>query len=432
MDHVATLLLELGLLFLGLSLLGLLARRLGISPIPFILLTALGFGEGGIVPLTTAEPFVEAAAEIGVILLLLTLGLEFSATELVSSLRRHAHSGVVDLFLNAPPGFVAGLLLGLPWQGALALAGVTWISSSGIIARLLGDLGRLANRETPAVLSVLVLEDIAMALFLPLLVVTLSGGGIAQAAAGVALALGAVLLVLVAAHRAGHRLGRFLAHPDDEQVLLRLFGLTLLVAGLAQAVGASAAVGAFLVGIAIPTGLAERARALLGPLRDLFAATFFVAFGLGTDPGEVWPVLPAALALGVVTSVTKLATGWFAAQRDGVAVPGRVRAGTALVARGEFSIVIAGLAVAAGVTDVGPVATAYVLLLAVAGPLLARASDPVCEHVLTRIRLRPATSPDVPRTDVPEKRRTQGRPAVTEPEREQHAPPGSREAREPP
>lgn len=375
MGDVAALLLELGGLFLGLSVLGLLARRLGLSPIPFVLLAGLAFGEGGIVPLESAEPFVEVASEIGVVLLLLTLGLEFTATELVASLRRHTPSGLVDLALNAPPGLVAGLLLGLPWQGALALAGVTWISSSGIVARLLGDLGRLANRETPAVLSVLVLEDVAMALFLPLLAVALAGGGPVQAVGGAVLAVGAVLVVLVAAHRHGHRLGRFLTHTDDEQVLLRLFGLTLLVAGVAQALGASAAVGAFLVGIAIPASMADRARTLLSPLRDLFAATFFVAFGLATDPRAVLPVLPVVLALAAVTLVTKLATGWYAARRDGVGAAGRLRAGAALVARGEFSIVIAGLAVAAGLDDVGPVATGYVLVLAVVGPVLARVVD---------------------------------------------------------
>jgi CPA2 family monovalent cation:H+ antiporter-2 len=375
-DHVAALLVELGLLFVGLSLVGVLARRVGLSPIPFVLVGALAVGEGGLVPLDTAAPFLATAAEIGVVLLLLTLGLEFNASELVASLRRHAPSGIVDLLLNAPPGFVAGLLLGLPWQGALALAGVTWISSSGIIARLLDDLGRLANRETPAVLSVLVLEDLAMALFLPLLVVALAGGGLISAVGGVALAVGTVLLVLLAAQRHGHRLGRLLTHRDDEQVLLRLLGLTLLVAGLAQAVGASAAVGAFLVGLALPASFADRARSLLGPLRDLFAATFFVAFGLSTDPGAVLPVLPAAVLLAVVTTATKVGTGWFAAARDGVAVPGRLRAGTALVARGEFSIVIAGLAVTSGLSEIGPVSTAYVLVLAVAGPLLARLADP--------------------------------------------------------
>jgi CPA2 family monovalent cation:H+ antiporter-2 len=371
-DHVATLLVELGLLFLGLSVLGLLARRLGLSPIPFVLLAALALGEGGLVPMATAAPFVETAAEIGVILLLLALGLEFTAEELLGSLRHHGPSGLVDLLLNAPPGFVAGLLLGLPWPAALALGGITWISSSGIVARLLGDLGRLANRETPSVLAVLVLEDLAMALYLPVLVVVLAGGGPLRAAGGIALALSTVVLVLVAARRHGHRLGRLLAHDDDEQVLLRLLGLTLLVAGLAQALGASAAVGAFLVGIAVPPAFADRARAILAPLRDLFAATFFVAFGLTTDPGAVLPVLPAVLALAAVTTLTKLGTGWYAAGRDGVAARGRRRAGAALVARGEFSIVIAGLAVTAGFAAVGPVATGYVLVMAVLGPVLAR------------------------------------------------------------
>jgi CPA2 family monovalent cation:H+ antiporter-2 len=375
-EHVAALLIELGILFLGLSLLGLLARRMGLSPIPFVLLAALALGEGGVVPLTTAQPFLEAAAEIGVVLLLLTLGLEFSPDELIGSLRRHGPSGAVDLLLNAPPGFVAGLLFGLPWQGALALAGITYISSSGIVARLLGELGRLANRETPAVLSVLVLEDLAMALFLPLLVVAIAGGGPASAAAGIGLAVGAVVLVLLAAQRHGHRLGRLMAHPDDEQVLLRLVGLTLLVAGLAQAVGASAAVGAFLVGLALPASFADRARRLLGPLRDLFAATFFVAFGLSVDPAALLPVMPAVLLLALVTATTKLATGWYAARRDGIAVPGRLRAGTALIARGEFSIVIAGLAVAAGITSLGPLAAGYVLLLAVAGPVITRFAEP--------------------------------------------------------
>lgn len=375
MDHVAALLVELGLLFLGLSLLGMVARRLGLSPIPFILVAALALGDGGLIPLEASEAFVETAAEIGIVLLLLTLGLEFSAAELFGSLRRHGPSGLVDLLLNAPPGFIVGLLVGLPWQGALALAGVTWISSSGIVARLLGDLGRLANRETPSVLAVLVLEDIAMALYLPLLVVALAGGGPARAAAGIALAVSTVLLVLAAAHRHGHRLGRLLAHPDDEQVLLRLLGLTLLVAGVTQALGASAAVGAFLVGIAVPTSFADRARAILGPLRDLFAATFFVAFGLATDPAAVLPVLPAVLALALITTATKFGTGWYAAGRDGVGPLGRRRAGAALVARGEFSIVIAGLAVTAGYDELGPIATGYVLVLAVVGPVLARVID---------------------------------------------------------
>ncbi len=184
------------------------------------------------------------------------------------------------------------------------------------------------------------------------------------------------------AHHGSDRVEKILDHPDDEQVILRMLGLTLLVAGVAQGVGASAAVGAFLVGIAVPHALADRARHLLSPLRDLFASVFFVAFGLATVPADMLPVLVPAVLLALVGIVTKVATGWYAASRDGVARPGRLRAGSALVSRGEFSIVIAGLAVSAGVTQIGPLATAYVMVLAVLGPILARLADPIGEWML--------------------------------------------------
>lgn len=377
MHEVAGLLIELGLLLLLLGVLGTAARRVGLSPVPLFLLAGLVLGNGGLADVDAAAPFVEATAEIGVVLLLLLLGLEFSAAEFTASMRHHAPTGLVDLVLNATPGYLAGVVLGLPWQACLALAGVTWVSSSGIVARLVDDLGRTGFRETPALLSVLVLEDVAMAVYLPVLAVLLAGGSPARAGAGAALALGVVVLVLAVARGLGDRLAKLLHHEDDEQVLFRVLGLTLLVAGLTQLVDASAAVGAFLVGLAIPGDTARRARAVLTPLRDLFAAIFFLSFGLRVAPDEVLPALPAALALGLVTTLTKIATGWFAAARDGVGRAGRVRAGTTLVARGEFSIVIAGLAAVAGYDRIGPLASAYVLLLGVAGPLLARASDAV-------------------------------------------------------
>ncbi|GAA3608655.1 cation:proton antiporter [Agrococcus terreus] len=372
MHEVAALLLELGAVVLGVSLLGLAAHRIGISPIPLMLLAGLAVGAGGFVDLGHAEPFIGPAAEIGVLLLLLMLGLEFTAQELQQSLQRHGRSGLVDVGLNATAGFLVALLLGMPLPACLAIAGVTWVSSSGIVARLLDDLGRLGNRETPAVLSLLVIEDIAMAIFLPVLIAVLTGAEWWQALGAVALAVGAVTAILVAARRASDGLGRLLSHPSDEQVLLRLLGVTLLVAGLTQLLGASAAVGAFLVGIAVPPSIAERARSILGPLRDLFAAIFFFSFGLPIVPADLLPVLPAAILLAVVTSATKLGTGWIAARRDGVQRKGRLRAGAALVARGEFSIVIAAVAVAAGYPEVGALAACYVLLTAIGGPLLAR------------------------------------------------------------
>lgn len=377
MHDVAPLLLELGAVVLGVSLLGLLAHRIGISPVPLMLLAGVGLGSGGFVNVTHAQPFIEPAAEIGVLLLLLMLGLEFTAEELAQSLARHSRSGLIDFALNAGAGFLIGLLLAMPLPACLALAGITWVSSSGIVARLLTDLGRLGNRETPAVLSILVIEDIAMAIFLPVLIAVLTGAEWWQALGAVALAVGAVASILFASRNASVRLGKLLTHPSDEQVLLRLLGITLLVAGLTQLLGASAAVGAFLVGIAVPSSLATRARAILSPLRDLFAAIFFFSFGLPIVPAELLPVLPAALLLAVVTTGTKLVTGGMAARRDGVQRRGRLRAGAALVPRGEFSIVIAALAVSAGYPEVGALAACYVLLTAIGGPVLARYIAPV-------------------------------------------------------
>ncbi len=391
MEDIGRFLIELGLLLLLLGVLGTLAHRIGLSPIPLFLLGGLLLGDGGLVGIEIVQPFITTTAEIGVLLLLLLLGLEFSAAEFTTSLRRHARSGVLDLLLNATPGYLAGVLLGLPWQASVALAGVTYISSSGIIARLLYDLGRTGNRETPAILAVLVIEDMAMAVYLPVLVVLLAGGTAPRAALGALLAAGIVVLVLIFARRYGDLLGRVLGHSDNEQVLLRVLGVTLLVGGITHLVGASAAVGAFLVGLAIPGETAEQAREVLTPLRDLFAAIFFLSFGLQVAPAAVLPALPAALLLAVVTIVTKLVTGWYAARRDGVATRGRIRAGATLVARGEFSIVIAGLAVAAGFANLGPLASGYVLLLGIGGPILARFADDAARAWERRSRALPAT-----------------------------------------
>jgi len=390
--HGAELLLELGGIILGLGVLGRVAGRLGLSPIPLYLLAGLAFGRGGLLPLVTATGFIQPGAEIGVILLLLLLGMEYSAEELTGALRRSAAAGVVDLALNFTPGLVAGLLLGWPLLAAVVLGGVTYVSSSGIAAKLLGDLGRLGNRETPTVLSVLVMEDLAMAAYLPILTGLLAAGSVLAKAVPVVVALGTVALVLVVTLRWGTAISRLVFTPNDEVLLLVILGLALLVAGLAQQLQVSAAVGAFLVGIAISGPAAASAGPLLAPLRDLFAAVFFVFFGLQTDPAQLPGVVLPALVLAVVTLLTKVAAGWWAARRAGVGRPGRLRAGTVLIARGEFSIVIAGLAVAAGIqAHLGPLATAYVLTLAVLGPLATRAADPLA--AILRRRARPGNPP---------------------------------------
>jgi CPA2 family monovalent cation:H+ antiporter-2 len=347
--------------------------------VPLYLLGGLAFGSGGLLPLSGITSFAELASEVGVVLLLLLLGLEYTAADLVSGLRKSWLAGVVDMLLNALPGAAVALLLGWGPLGALAMAGVTWVSSSGIIAKVLGDLGRLGNRETPAVLSVLVLEDLAMALYLPITTAALAGLGLAAGLRTVGVAMALLAVVLVVALRYGRFVSLIVESPSSEVFLLRLLGVALLVAGLASELQVSAGVGAFLLGIAISDETAENATRVLAPLRDLFAAMFFVVFGFNTHPGAIPAVLPAAVGLAVVTTLTKIATGWFATRGSTVSSAGRLRAGAALVARGEFSIVIAGLALTSGALNPGlaPLATAYVLLMAVLGPVLARVIDPI-------------------------------------------------------
>jgi len=383
--HGSVLLIELGATIFVLGLLGAVAIRFSVSPIPLYLLGGLAFGHGGIVSLADSEEFVAAGAEIGVILLLFTLGLEYTAGELVATLRSSAPAGLLDLVLNAAPGVLAAVILGWGPVAAVALGGITYVTSSGITAKVMGDLGWLGNREAPVVLSLLVFEDLAMALYLPILTALLAGVGLLGGSITLAIAAGAITLVLVVALRYGQLVERLVSSESEEVLLLKVLGLTILVAGVAQSLQVSAAVGAFLVGIALSGPLAHAARDLVAPLRDLFAAVFFVFFGLQTDPTDLPPVLGIAAILAGVGIATKVATGWLAARRAGLGPAARARAGAALVPRGEFNIVIAGLAVAAGAhAKLGPLAAAYVLILAVAGPLAARAAEPLTRWMSAR------------------------------------------------
>jgi CPA2 family monovalent cation:H+ antiporter-2 len=317
------LLIELGGIVVALAAVSRFATWLGFTPIPLYLLAGLAFGEGGLLPLNLTEDFVEIGAEIGVLLLLFMLGLEYTALELQASLRSGWTAGVVDAALNFTPGLLFGLVLGWDPIAAVLLGGVTYISSSGVSAKLLVDLERLGNRETPAVLSILVMEDLAMAVYLPTIAVFLAAAGLSAALASLAAALVTVVVVFVLAARFGDPLSRAIFSHSDEAVLLTTFGLMLLVSGVAQRLQVSAAIGAFLVGIALSGPVAERARTVLTPLRDLFAAVFFVFFGFQVDPAAIPPVAGLAAVLALVTAATKLATGWWAARRIGVGTRGR-------------------------------------------------------------------------------------------------------------
>ncbi|NLG64710.1 MAG: cation:proton antiporter [Actinobacteria bacterium] len=368
---MATLLLELGAIVLALALLARLAARIGFSPIPLYLVAGLVMN--AVVPTQLSTQAIAVESQVAVALLLFMLGLEYTGEDLAASLRAGRLAGVVDFILNFTPGFALALLLDWSLLAAVLLGGVSYISSSSIVAKVLDDLDRLGNAETPAILSVLVTEDLAMAVYLPLVSVALvGGGGVVSGSLSIIAAAATVALVLYVATRHGGHVSGLISHGSDEVLLLSVLGVLLVLAGVGELLHFSAAVGAFLLGIALSGPLVDRARAVIGPLRDLLAAVFFVLFGMQVDMAALPRWAGPALALAGVSMITKLLTGWFATRKV-VSMPGRVRAGTALMPRGEFSIVIAGLALLGGVeSGLGPLAVAYVLLTALLGPLATR------------------------------------------------------------
>ena len=366
-------LLEFGAVLIGLAVLARLAARAGIPTIPLYLLAGLAFGRGGVLPLVTTRDFIELGSEIGLVLLLFMLGLEYSASELVQTMRRSARAGAIDVGLNFVPGLVAGFLLGWDPVPALFLGGVTLVSSSGIMAKLLMEFGLSGRPEASFVVSIAVIEDLAMAIYLPVLGVLAVGGANIAGIGYALLTVGAVIMILALALRVEVGVSRVVFSKSDEALLLTILGLAILVAGVAELVQVSAAVGALIAGIALSGPAAHGARQLLTPLRDLFAALFFAFIGLSVDPSELPRVLVPAAILAVLGVGTKLLTGKIGGRNAGLDRTQGRRSGVLLTPRGEFSIAIAGLAAAAGIEPrLAPLAVAYVLLLVISGSILAR------------------------------------------------------------
>lgn len=371
--------LEFGLLLIGLGIIARLAQRFGFSAVPFYLLAGLVMGEGGLYGIDPRGILVPTLAELGVVLLLLLLGLEYSGTQLVETARRQSRSGVIDLVLNATPGVAMAFILGWGYVGALALGGVTYISSSGIVSQVVRDLRWRRNPETRPVVSILVLEDLVMAPYLPILTVVLTGAGLVSGLVSTGVALVVVAVVILIAVRRDGWAQRFFKTSEPVGVLLVVFGAAVAAAGLAGLVSFSPAVAAFLVGLLLTGEVAEVARRRLDPLRELLAAVFFAYFGLSTNPADMPGVILPAFLLAIVTIATKFVTGWYASRTVGGGTISRLRAGALLSARGEFSVVIAGIAAVSTVLpgQFQAFVAAYVLITAGIAPILARYAEPV-------------------------------------------------------
>ncbi|WP_435333499.1 cation:proton antiporter [Haloarchaeobius sp. TZWWS8] len=390
---MAGLLLEAGITLTILAIGGVLARQLRLSVIPAYIVVGLLVGPhapiaGGIsLGLIEDEAFVDLLAELGIILLLFFIGMEFSVDQLLASRDKLGVIGGIDLAVNAGVGIALGVAFGFSPLETAFVVGIVYISSSAIITKTLIDLGWVADPESEVVLGTLVVEDIVIAVYLALLSAVAVGDGGFAAVQSVGIALAVLTALVVFARFGTPLLQRALDIDSDELLLIGLLGVTTVVAAVALDLGVSEAVAAFFVGTAVSeTDAVHRVERVMSPARDLFAAAFFFAIGLQTDVSQLQGT--ALLLLGiavVVTTASKLVSGYWSGKRYGLSDRRSLRVAVGLVARGEFSLVLAALATSVGtgaLADVIPAfAVGYVLVMSVLGTGLMRASPLLEKYV---------------------------------------------------
>jgi len=372
---------DLAVTVVVLGVLGFIASRFGLSAIPAYLLAGLLLGpnEPEILSLIEPSEVTSFVAELGIVFLLFFLGLEFTLDRILRSGRHVVTGGMVDLVVNAGLGLIVGLAAFGPSFGALILAAAIYVSSSAVTVKGLIDFRRLADDETDLVLAILVFEDLAIAF-----VLGLAGGGGGELTSTLVVVLKALLFVtgsLAASRWLAHSFDRLLDRLPREFFLLATFAFLIGMAALADALGLSEAIGALMAGVVL-AGTAARAEIeeRFFSFRDLFGALFFFVFGLSIDVaalGSVWWILILAVAL---TVVGKASGGYVAGFVGGFTRRQSLNAGLALVAHGEFTIVLAQLAAAnprisEGVqSDIVAFAGLYVLATATIGIVLMKES----------------------------------------------------------
>lgn len=388
-----SLILSAGIFLTILTIGGLVAIRIGQSVIPAYILIGILIGPfapsiGGVSFTVVESPeFIRLLADLGVIFLLFFVGLELSLTSLIQKRSQFLRAGAIDVGVSFPLGLLVGLLFGFSLLESLFIGLIAFNSSTVIIAKSLLDLEWIVNPESEAILGVIVIEDVLTAAAFAILSAVLLGAA-DIASLGRTLGQAAVVLVVLTlfAYYGGEWLDRAFDIRSGELFLLGVLGVTTLVAGLGFAAGVSDAIIAFLVGLAFgQTSHVERIETKLAPSRDFFAAVFFFVIGLQTDPRLVLSVAGFVLVAVAVTVLGQIVSGFLAGRCFGLSVEQASKMASALVPRGEFSLVIAAFLVTAGTTDtlretIPAFTVGYVLLTSVLGTILMRNS-----HLIERV-----------------------------------------------
>lgn len=378
----ADVILNICLAFVFISAATLFAYRINFSSIPFLIFLGMMFGPhapdfGGVsLKLISGGESVEAISRIGVLLMLFYLGLEFSAGKIAQSGKSLLKSGIVYVALNFARGLGFGWIFFNSWAEALVVAGITGVSSSAVITKLLVDLKRVANPETELILGILVIEDVFVAVYLSVLsgIITAGQTGIWKALFNILAILCFIILVIALGRRIGTLLEARLKFRSSETFVVLVFTLLLLAGVMAEKLHIAEAIGALLLGLVMAeTTHSHRILQMITPMRDLFGSVFFFSFGMDIDYRTFNEVALVAAAAVVITLLGNIAAGYIAAWLSGYKKKRAANVAFTIMARGEFSIIVAGFAAAAGLGGRLPAfAALYVVALAFISPVLAK------------------------------------------------------------
>jgi monovalent cation:H+ antiporter-2, CPA2 family len=292
---------------------------------------------------------VHIVGEIGIVLLFFILGMEFPLSRMVDISKKIWPAGMLDVLLNLGVAMGIALLFGLDPMSALVIGSVAYATSSSISAKMLEEQKRLANPETEFILALLIFEDLVA----PILVSFIAGAQLGEEMSIgfvlmllfkiIILMVGAVFLGLYGFKRLGAFFGR---HIQRDFMPLLATGIALAYAGIAISLGLSEILGAFLAGVMLSeTGKSSEVEHIILPIRDITLPFFFFWFGTTISFGEGVSYIPMMIVLVFWAIAGKILTGFVGGRLFGLSKKISFRAGFSLVHRGEFSAIIASLAV---------------------------------------------------------------------------------------
>ena len=406
-------------MFAAIASVGAIANRLDQSIIPFYIVVGMVLSEfvlgraelpviGDTLFISESE-FIALGAELGIVFLLFFLGLEFNLSRLLDKKEEIGTAGTIDLAINFGAGLILGWLVFGSLLPAFLTAGIVYISSSAVITKSLIDLGWIANDESEPMLGTLVYEDLFIAVYLAVVnAIVLGSGGVAEASFDIGVAIVFILALLFLVYFGTAWFQRLVSVDSNEFTVLRTVGVLVLIAGAALALGVSEAVAAFFIGMAFSaTDHVHELEELLEPLRDTFAAVFFFWIGLVTDPLLFSSVVGLIALAVVVTTPTKLVSGFLGGRAFGLDTRRSTRVALGMTTRGEFSLIIATIAISGAeagtfptelATTINAFAVGYVLIMAILGTTLMQYSSPFENFAVSRFDSvaaeKPVTNPE--------------------------------------